>query len=266
MSVAAMDQIRKMKGGSQSHLMRASDGYAYVVKFQNNPQHLRVVANEYIVTRLASALGLNVPHCEIVTVSQSLVEQTPELKLEVVHGVEIPCQAGRQFGSRLIGGLMPGLTTDYLPEKHLAAVTNLAEFTGILVLDKWTCNADGRQAVFHKSKSQKRFEAAFIDHGHCFEAGQWTFADAPLRGVYPRNLVYRDVCGWESFEPWMERMRRLEPQVVWEIADTVPPEWRGGPRNDLEALVERLLRRRQYVPEAIKLFRNSSRTPFPKWM
>ena len=33
--------------------MRCSDGSLYVVKFQNNPQHLRVLTNEMLVSRLA---------------------------------------------------------------------------------------------------------------------------------------------------------------------------------------------------------------------
>jgi hypothetical protein len=39
-----------MRGGAQAHLMRADDGRFYVVKFQNNPQHLRVPANELLAT------------------------------------------------------------------------------------------------------------------------------------------------------------------------------------------------------------------------
>jgi hypothetical protein len=31
----AIQHIRRMRGGSQSHLMRASDGHFFVVKFQN---------------------------------------------------------------------------------------------------------------------------------------------------------------------------------------------------------------------------------------
>jgi len=31
----ALEQIRRMRGGAQSHLMRCDDGYDYVVKFQN---------------------------------------------------------------------------------------------------------------------------------------------------------------------------------------------------------------------------------------
>ena len=33
--IEAVQQIRRMRGGSQAHLMRASDGFFYIVKFQN---------------------------------------------------------------------------------------------------------------------------------------------------------------------------------------------------------------------------------------
>lgn len=246
--------------------MLGSDGHAYVVKFQNNPQTLRVLANEMLGTRLGQALGLSVPPCELVEVSDWLVQQTKELTLEVRAEVWEPCRGGLQFGSRLVGGLMPGQTVDYLPEAQLTLVKNLHEFAGVLVLDKWTCNANGRQAVFHKRSRQRRFEAAFIDQGYCFNAGDWDLRDAPLQGVYARNLVYDSVNGWKSFEPWLARLERLEAGVVWEIAEEVPPEWYGGDPSEMERLIERLLARRQRVPELIESFRNSSREPFPNWM
>ncbi|WP_370245807.1 HipA family kinase [Acidipila sp. EB88] len=264
--MTALQQIRKMRGGAQSHLMLGSDGHAYVVKFQNNPQHLRVLVGEMLGTRLAAALGLTVPHCDVVEVSEWLIGQTRELTLDLRDQVTEPCRAGLQFGSRLVGGLMPGQTVDYLPETQLAEVKNLAEFAGMLVLDKWTCNANGRQAVFHKRPRQKRYEATFIDQGYCCNAGDWTLNDAPLRGVYARNLVYAGVTGWQSFEPWMSRLEKLDPQAVWGVAEGIPPEWYGGAMSELEQLVERLLERRTRVPELIGAFRESSRQPFPNWM
>ena len=60
-AVIAIQQIRRMRGGAQSHLMLASDNNLYVVKFRNNPQHVRVLANELLATRLAEAVGLAVP-------------------------------------------------------------------------------------------------------------------------------------------------------------------------------------------------------------
>jgi len=59
--ISAVQHLRKLRGGSQSHLLRASDGAWYVTKFQNNPQHVRVLANEMLATRLGLALGLPCP-------------------------------------------------------------------------------------------------------------------------------------------------------------------------------------------------------------
>ena len=59
MAVLAVQAIRRMRGGAQSQLMLGADGKLWVVKFQNNPQHLRVLANELIATRLAEAVGFD---------------------------------------------------------------------------------------------------------------------------------------------------------------------------------------------------------------
>ena len=48
----AVQAIRRMRGGAQSQLMLGADGKLWVVKFRNNPQHVRVLANELIATRL----------------------------------------------------------------------------------------------------------------------------------------------------------------------------------------------------------------------
>src|SRR5579875_2669029 len=108
MAVLAIQQIRKMRGGAQSHLMLGEDGHAWVVKFQNNPQHLRVLPNELLATRLGALLGLSVPACDVMEVSAWLIEQTPELRMELGGGRREPCTPGLQFGSQLVGGLMPG--------------------------------------------------------------------------------------------------------------------------------------------------------------
>jgi hypothetical protein len=243
--------------------MRASDGHYYVVKFQNNPQHLRVLANELLATRLAEVVGLPVPATEIVEVGPWLIEHTPELRVELVHRVK-SCAAGLQFGSRYVLPPSQGVIYDYLPENLLERVRNLDAFAGILVLDKWTCNANGRQAAFWKKQRERKWTATFIDQGYCFNAGEWTFPDSPLRGVYGRNDVYRGVTGWDSFEPWLSRTETFDDQAAWRCAEVVPPEWYGE-TSDIERLVEQLLQRRAKIPELIAQFRDSSRQPFPNW-
>ena len=260
-----MQAIQKMRGGAQSQLMRGSDGKFWVVKFQNNPQHLRVLANELIATRLAQAVGLSVPVSDVVEVSEWLVRNSPGMAVELGRNQREPYQAGLQFGSQFVGGLAPGQVMDYLPEQQLEEVRNLEEFAGMLCLDKWAGNCNGRQAVFARQGRERRYKATFIDQGFCFNAGEWTFPDSPLRGVYARNVVYAGVTGWKSFEPWLSRIEAVEPGTLWEIAEAVPPEWYGGDLRVIERLMEQMLVRRFRVRELIVSFRDSDRQPFPMW-
>ena len=108
---------------------------------------------------------------------------------------------------------------DYLPEQQLDEVRNLDEFAGMLALDNWTGNCNGRQAVFDRKPRERRYRATFIDQGFCFNAGEWTFPDSPLRGVYARNRVYAGVTGWESFEPWLSRIETMDAEKLWGIAE-----------------------------------------------
>ena len=254
-----------MRGGAQSQLMLGADGKLWVVKFQNNPQHTRVLANELIATRLAAAVGLTVPASDVVEVTEWLVTNTLDLRLELPRGQQERYRAGLQFGSQFVGGLMPGQVVDYLPEQQLEEVRNLAEFAGMLCIDKWAGNCNGRQAVFERKPRERKYRATFIDQGFCFNAGEWTFPDSPLRGVYARKLVYAGVTGWESFEPWLSRIEAMDAGTLWQIAEEVPPEWYGGDTRTIERLMEQMLARRGRVRELIGSFRDSDREPFPMW-
>ena len=270
----AMEQIHRMRGGAQAHLMRCSDGNYYVVKFQNNPQYRRILVNEMLGTRLASRLGLPTAPVSVVDVSAELIRLTPELCIETPR-TRVPCAAGPQFGSRYPGDPRRVALHDFLPDEKLCEVDNLPDFAGMLVFDKWTCNTNGRQTVFFQTPRKaagapggalgrgivgaargaaggvagvaamgstgmvsmdaagegteaggKSYHAVMIDQGFCFNAGEWNFPDAPLRGLYARNRVYEGVIGMESFAPWLERLeKKISEPVLAELAEEIP---RGG--------------------------------------
>ncbi len=264
MAVLAVQAIRRMRGGAQSQLMLGADGKLWVVKFQNNPQHLRVLANELIATRLAEAVGLTVPATDIIEVTDWLIANSPEMVVDLARGAREPCCPGLQFGSQFVGG-GPGRVLDYLPEEQLCEVRNVAEFAGMLLIDKWTGNANGRQAVFSRKVRERKYKATFIDQGYCFHAGEWKFADSPLRGIYGRNAVYTGVTGWESFDPWLTRVEQMAEETLWSIAEVVPPMWYGGDTADLERLMQQMLMRRSRVRDLVLSFRDSDRAPFPNW-
>lgn len=256
-----------MRGGAQAHLMRCDDGGYYVVKFQNNPQAAqggRILANELLGTRLAARLGLPVAQPAVIDVSQELVRLTADLVIQRGMG-HIPCMSGLQFGSRYPGDPVQLAVHDFLPDEQLREVENLSDFAGMLAFDKWTCNTNGRQAVFFREPGRSRYQAMMIDQGFCFNAGEWSFPDAPLRGIYLRHRVYESVRGMASFDPWLERLQRFSPSVLDEISREMPPEWYDCDQNALYGLLERLDRRRGRVPDLILAAKDSYRQPFPNW-
>ena len=269
MAVLAVQAIRRMRGGAQSQLMLGADGQLWVVKFRNNPQGERVLANEFLATRIAEAVGITVPKAEVMEVSDWLVRHSPELVVESGRGERQRCEAGLQFASRFVGGAVggygPGQVVDYLPEAQLAELRNVREFAGMLAVDKLCGNCNGRQAVFERKVRERKYRATFIDQGFCFNAGEWTFPDAPLRGVYPRNCVYAWVTGWESFEPWLSRLEALPAKVLGAAAEEIPPGWYGGDPAAMERLLEAILERRGQIRGLITAFRESAREPFPMW-
>ena len=283
-----MEQIRRMRGGAQSHLMRCSDGFYYVVKFQNNPQHRRVLVNELLGTRLATRLGLPTTPVAVVEVTDELIRLTPDLAIEMPRS-RVPCHPGLQFGSRYPGDPRRLASHDFLPDEQLRAVWNLHDFAGMLVFDKWTCNTNGRQTIFFKrpgedaasppprldrpgaaAEDAEAWDAPYytvmIDQGFCFNAGEWNYPDAPLRGLYARNRVYEGVTGMESFGPWIGRIETaMTERVLDELIREIPPEWYEDDYDAVLRLVEQLHRRRTRVPELLLAAKRSNRQPFPNW-
>jgi len=245
--------------------MRCADEGYYVVKFQNNPQGMRVLANELLGTRLAARLGLPVPAVAVVEVRESLIDHTEDLVIQLGRG-RTPCRAGLQFGSRYPGSPAELVVHDFLPDEQLREVANLADFCGMFVFDKWTCNTNGRQAIFFRAPGESRYRAQMIDQGFCFNAGEWNFPDAPLRGLYARHRVYESVRGIDSFEPWLARVEmKMAENVLEEVFSEIPPEWYNFDPEALERMLEQLLRRRRLVRDLIVSAWKSSVQPFPNW-
>jgi hypothetical protein len=262
--VRALEQVRRMRGGAQSHLMRCSDGGYYVVKFQNNPQGLRILVNELLGTRLAARLGLRVPEVNVVSVDQELIARTDDLVMQLGRGRN-PCVAGKQFGSRYPGKPAEVAVYDFLPDEQLQGLSNLADFLGMLVFDKWTCNTNGRQAIFFRERGAPEYSAQMIDNGFCFNAGDWNFPDAPLRGLYARHRVYESVNSLDSFSAWLGRVQSITEAEIEKIYSEIPPEWYSFNVESIEKMLQHLLRRKKLVADLIVSAWKSSAQPFPNW-
>jgi hypothetical protein len=252
-----------------------NEGY-YIVKFMNNPQHRRILANEMLSTRLAARLGLCVPQVEVIDVCSELIAYSSELVVQLGTG-RMLCSAGKQLGSRFPGNPAQVVVHDVLPGELMNKVANLTDFLGVFVFDKWTCNTDRRQAIFFREcygkgsdltneSHPERYQAMMVDQGACFNGGEWNFPDGPLHGIAQYDRVYDAVSGMDSFEPWIEHLeRQVTENVLRAEALRIPSDWFGDDYAELERLLDRLYTRRMRVRELIGATQKSNRNPFPNW-
>jgi hypothetical protein len=246
------------------------------VKFRNNPQHRRVLINEWIGSVFLNYLKISTPEAAIVSLSAAFLEANPEIYIQLGSRHQA-VEAGWHFGSRYPGDPGKIMVYDFLPDVLLDKVVNASEFLGVLAFDKWMSNADARQSIFFRARLRQwplaasepaprtGFVALMMDHGYVFDGPHWKFPDSPLQGLYFRPSVYQHVRGWADFEPWLDRVVYFPEEIVDAALKQIPPEWVAEDADALQAMLEKLMSRRRRVPDLIGDSRHGRVNPFPQW-
>ena len=268
--------IRKMRGGAQAHLIEAADGHCYVVKFSNNPQHRRILVNEWIAAVFLRYLEIATPEPAIIRVTPEFLAENPEADFQLGSSRQ-PIEPGWHYGSRFPGHPARLVVYDFLPETLLPAVENRADFLGTLAFDQWMGNADSRQAIFFRARLREwlpafeahpqrlGFVAQMIDHGFIFDGPNWRLHDSPLQGLYFRPRVYQDVHGLDDFQPWLDRIAHFPEAVVDQALKQIPPAWLQGDEPALARLLELAMRRRKRVASLLEACGRTRANVFPNW-
>jgi hypothetical protein len=276
MPVRARKLIRKMRGGAQAHLVEAEDGDFYVLKSTNNPQHRRILVNEWLSCAFLRYLQVFVPDTALIELTPEFVAASPDLYLSLGSRRE-PIPPGIHFGSRLAVHPDRVAIFDFLPDKLLSKLENRVDFLGTLVFDKWAGNADSRQAVFFRARAKHwtplkgeapariGFFAQMIDHGFAFNGPHWQFQDSPLSGLYFRTSVYDEVRSLDSFQPWLDMVEHFPAEVIDSAWKEIPRHWLDGDEEHLEQMLERLIKRRSRVPSLIQEVQRKRTSAFANW-
>jgi hypothetical protein len=261
--VTAVEHIRRMRGGSQPHLLRCSDGRFYVVKFQNNPQNTRILVNEYLGGKLARLLGLPNPDVSLIDLPQEFVHRTPELFFELPRQNR-PIQSGLAFGSEHPSTgtgahrtLQPVL--ELRPKSAAVQIENISDLFGILIFDKWTSNTDDRQirCVARSPKLPTTLRMFMIDNGFCFGGPDWSFKDLPGYGLYLDRSIYGTFQNLQTLEPWLNRLEaNVSLEKLTQITEEIPESWVKDDRDELLKMVKRLYERKKKVLALVRLSLN----------
>ena len=164
-ALQAVLSLRKLRGGSQPILVRASDGGFYVVKFLDNPQGPNLLFNEAVGSELYRQAGLRGPEWQPIYISDEFLDRSPQCWFEMPEGRQRPA-AGWAFASRY-ACLSNCTLFEILPARSFDRVQNRGDFWAAWVLDIFCGHTDNRQALFTED-SQGWLTAHFIDHGHLF--------------------------------------------------------------------------------------------------
>jgi hypothetical protein len=276
MPVNARRFIRKMRGGAQAHLLEADDGDFYIVKFQNNPQHRRILVNEFLAAEILAYLQIAAAGHQIVRLSAEFLAANPEVYLQTGTR-RLAIEPGWHFGSRHPGNPEHLAVYDFVPDALLNQVANAEQFRAVLAFDRWVANADGRQSIFFRAQLKDwlvrpgipprklGFVALMIDHGFAFNGPHWDLPDSAVAGLYPRRIVYDGVRSLGDFEPWIDRILNFPPEVFDRALRQIPPLWIQDDGNQLERLLESLLRRKKRIPDLLSDCRKAPENPFAHW-
>jgi hypothetical protein len=276
MPVQARRFIRKMRGGTQSHLLEADDGRFYVVKFKNNPQHRRILVNEWLAAHFLRYLQIATPETAIIEVSTEFLREHPGVCISLGR-TRSDVEPGLHFGSCFPGDPAKVAVYDFLPDVLLNQVVNQREFLGMLVFDKWTANADSRQAIFVRTRVKEftrasaehplrmGFIALMMDHGCVFDGQHWAYRDSLIQGLFSRTSIYESVRGFDDFQPWLDRIVHFPEGIIDEALKTMPPDWVVGEEDVLNELLEKLMRRRSRVADLLWDCGTGHAKAFPNW-
>jgi hypothetical protein len=213
--------IGRLRGGSQPILVQASDGFLYVVKYQDNPQGPNVPFNEGLGSVLFDACGLRVPSWAAIEVSDGFLDRHPEGWIWEGREYRRP-KAGWCFGSRY-QGMGETQVLEVLSRSAFNRVNNRQDFWKAWFLDILCEHCDHRQTLFLRNDAGD-MDAVFFDHGHLFGGPNGDTTPKLLASRYLDSRIYEDLAV-EGCNRIAHIIESLNQEKLNRIVANMPQEW-----------------------------------------
>ena len=250
-SVTAVEFVRKVRGASQPVILKCSDDKFYLVKMHENPAGSHVLANEFIGSTLALAVGLSVPNYEVVHMSEDFIMSNPALWFEGPKG-RYPPTEGFHFGSSFMNyewarriGIKPSVG-EYVGSWRIPDIVNRQEFLAMLILDVFANKQTPRKALF---VGDRLLRAYFVDHGHVLDENTVDNDEGCNRCLHSDLALYEGLWDWRVVARHIEQLRTLTEVFLTNPLKFIPYEWYAG-REATDNLY--LYRRLDAMPEMMK--------------
>jgi len=241
-----------MKGGAQASMVATSGGL-YVVKWKQNPQHRRVLINEFIAAQLLKRLGIASPAHALVRADYAFLKENPEIANWGKKDLK-PAGVGLHFGSKVPVDPDKTAIYDFLPLTLLSSVANLNDFLKAFVFDLWVDNNDGRQAIFFRVAG-KALSALMIDNGFAFgfDGTEWRMRDRVIsKGRHSLVKLYTSEQSKGTFEATISTIANITVADLEAIRQLIPREWVEDDNNELTRMLAELDRRSKRLPTLLQ--------------
>jgi hypothetical protein len=241
-------------GSSGAQIFSDSTGQQYVVKYQENGHHIKVLSNEYIASEIAKNLEVFTPEPFIVVIDDLLL---PSLK--PINGQSI--SKGPHFGSKRIENLYEGPATRSLIEK----CNNIDKYPAIILLDVLLYNTDRRNdGNYLIVIDGNEFKFCAIDHGHCLGMN-W---DADLLKKYVSlwsgeylEEMYETITGREDFNDVLSKIDTLDNAFITTLVDSIPEAWLSN-SVEIQALKDYLSQKKSTIGNEL----DTNKIKFTNWI
>ena len=217
--------VKELSGESHTVLVRASDGFIYVVNLMDARQGANIQANKALGNELAKYLGLSVPEWRPIEFSEACME-----RFFLFHWtgseswIDRP-GSGLYFGSRAVVQDDPEAVYKELPENWLNRIGNRDDFAGMLLLDLWANQVGNRKAMYVVASDGATVTAVFTGNGTMF--GGFSGREEQRRGValYRDRRVYAGLDVNRAFSLWLQKAVAMDEAMFLRLARGVPRQW-----------------------------------------
>jgi hypothetical protein len=232
------------KGSAGTRIMADKEGNRYYVKFKENSQFLKVLANEYVAGKIAETLELPAPIVHIVDIDPLLVPAMAPIN-------QLAISAGPHFGS----AELPNLYTLPSIRSIVGQCHNADQYPAIILFDALLYNSDRRNdGNYVVTTSVEGLKFNIIDHGFCFGTmwdkemlkgicGEWSNAYLPE--------MYSMINSRNEFDLPLQMIEVLSDDFFANLVVQIPADWLPD-LTERATLVQFLIYQRNHIKEMLE--------------